>query len=267
MTLHGTAEEMVTAHVRLSGDDWQLEAKLSVPTAPIRLRQMLPLVQAFADRVVEAGVESAEGRGERISCTKGCGACCRQLVPIAEVEARNIAGLIESLPESRRALVKERFAAAQQRLAESGMLTPLEQRHQWGTGVGREVGVNYFHLGIPCPFLEAESCSIYEDRPVACREYLVSSPVEECARPTPDGVQMVKMPMKVWTALARFDPVPEDAQTIRWVPLILAPFWAESHTDEPAARPGPEILRQWFDFLRKDRRPEAHPSPPSTEEA
>jgi Fe-S-cluster containining protein len=36
---------------------------------------------------------------------------------------------------------------------------------------------------MPCPFLEDESCSIHPDRPLVCREYLVTSPAELCAGP------------------------------------------------------------------------------------
>jgi Fe-S-cluster containining protein len=260
MSSETTAPEMVTATVRLAGEDWKLEAQLTVPTAPIRLRQALPLVQAFADRVVDAGVQSAEARGEHISCKKGCGACCRQPVPIAEVEARDLRRVVEEMPEPRRSEVRARFAAARQRLVESGMLERLERRGQWNDGEGRQVGLDYFSLGIACPFLEEESCSIHPQRPVACREYLVTSPAEECAHPSPERVRMVKMPMKVWTALARFDPVPAGESMIRWVPLILALDWAEAHPAEPAPRPGPELLRQLFDHLTKNRGPEQAPT-------
>ena len=256
MTTPSDSEPFVTAHVRLRGEDWQLEADVTVPRGPVSLRQALPMVQALADRVVAAGVETAEAKGEHISCTKGCGACCRQLVPIAEVEARNIHDVVEALPEPRRSEVKARFAVARQRLSESGVLIQLEQRGQWAEGSSREIGIAYFQLGIACPFLEEESCSIYADRPVACREYLVTSPVAECARPTPEAIRMVKMPMKVWSALARFDPVPPGARAIRWVPLVLAPEWADTHPDEAKEQPGPEMLRQLFDYLTKNRGPE-----------
>src|SRR5262249_50959750 len=149
--------------------------------------------------------------------------------------ARDIRRIVAELPEPRRSEVTARFAAARQRLAESGMLERLERRDEWAEGASREVGLEYFRLGIACPFLEEESCSIHPERPVACREYLVTSPAEECARPSPEGVRMVKMPMKVWTALARFDPVPAGARMIRWVPLILALDWADAHPDEPPA--------------------------------
>jgi Fe-S-cluster containining protein len=241
----------VTATVKLSGPDWQLEARMTVPTGPTRLRYLLPMVQSLTDAMVDSTVGAVEERGERVSCTKGCGACCRQLVPIAEVEARHIRDLVEALPEPRRSQVRARFAEARRRLEEAGMLDVLLRRAEWPVGAGQEIGVAYFRQGIPCPFLEDESCSLYADRPVACREYLVTSPAENCARPTAETVHCVPMPLPVWTSLARFDEVPPGARYLRWVPLILAPEWADAHPEEAPPRPGPELLRDLFAHLTR----------------
>lgn len=244
-----SAPESVTAKVELSTPDWQLRATMTVPTGPTRLRQMLPLVQALADRVVDEATRTAEAEGARVSCKKGCGACCRQLVPIAEAEARAVRDLIEAMPEPRRSAVRARFADARRRLEQSGVLQLLLDRDRWSDGDGRSIGLRYFSQGVACPFLEDESCSIHPDRPIACREYLVTSPAENCARPGPDTVTMVPVPLKVWTAVARFDEVPAGTRFIRWVPLALAPEWADAHPEEPPPRPGPEVLRQLFDHL------------------
>jgi Fe-S-cluster containining protein len=243
------APESVSGTLRLATDDWQLEAKVTVPTGPVRVREFLPLVQSLADRVVDAAVQSAEADGKRVSCKKGCGACCRQPVPIAETEAHHIREVLENLPEPRRSVVRGRFDEARRRLAEAGLLEKLLNPLQWGEGESRSIGLAYFQLGIPCPFLEEESCSIYTDRPIACREYLVTSPAENCTRPSAETVSCVRLPMKVWTAVARFDEVPAGSRSIRWVPLILAPTWAEAHPEEPAGRPGPDLLRQLVDHL------------------
>jgi Fe-S-cluster containining protein len=239
----------VTAQVTLAAPDWQMKVKVTVPAGPTRLRQMLPMVQTLADRVVAGAVQATEAEGRTISCKAGCGACCRQLVPIAEVEARHIRDVTLGLPEPRRSEIQARFAAARQRLEASGMLDKLLRRQEWGEGEGRAIGTEYFAHGIACPFLENESCSIYADRPVACREYLVTSPAENCQRPSAETIHMVRLPLKVWTALARFDEVPAGARIIRWVPLILAPEWAEANPAEPPERAGPELLRQLFDLL------------------
>src|SRR5205823_11435404 len=141
-------DAMVTATVTLSSPDWELRSKITVPAGPTRLRQMLPLVQVLADRVVDAAVETEKSQGRKISCTKGCGACCRQLVPIAEVEARSIRDLIERLPEARRAEVRARFAAARRRLGEAGILEQLLHPEAWPDGENREFGLEYFRRGI-----------------------------------------------------------------------------------------------------------------------
>src|SRR5438552_12147873 len=94
--------DMATVDIAVGGDDWQLRAQVTVPTAQTHVAEMLPLVRSLSDAVVGAAVEAVERSGETISCKKGCGACCRKLVAISEIEARAIRALIERLPEPRR---------------------------------------------------------------------------------------------------------------------------------------------------------------------
>ena len=253
--------ESVSATVALAGPDWELRTTMSVPKEPMRLGELLPLVQSFGDAVAASAAKMGEAQGKKVSCTKGCGACCRQMVPIAEVEARRLAELVRELPEPRRTEVRARFAAAHRRLEAAGLLEKLRHPDQWAEGEGFPLVVKYFQEGIPCPFLEQESCSIYQDRPLVCREYLVTSPAEHCARPTAETVERVGMPFRVWTALARFDGVPAGPYYVRWVPLVLAPEWAEAHPEEPPPRPGPELLGQFFEHLTGQKIPPAGRTP------
>jgi Fe-S-cluster containining protein len=253
--------ELVTAKLQLTGPDWELRTAMSVPAGPTRLGELLPMIQEFADAVVGSTRRETEARGEKISCQKGCGACCRQLVPIAEAEARHLHALVERLPEPRRGRVRARFAGARRRLEEAGLLGKLLHPEQWTDGEGRVLGQDYFRQGIPCPFLEEESCTLYADRPLACREYLVTSPAEHCARPTAETVACVTLPFKIWTAIARFDKVPPSGRFIRWVPLVLAVDWVEAHPDEPSLRSGPDLLREFFDHVTGKRHPRTQPAP------
>ena len=252
------AAEWVTATVQLAGPDWEIRTAMTVPAGPTRLGELLPLAHAFADAVVDSAVKEIEARGERISCTKGCGACCRQLVPIAEAEARRVYALVECLSEPRRSTVRARFAAARRRLEEAGLWETLLRPDRWSDGEGRSIGLAYFRLGIACPFLEDECCSVYADRPISCREYVVTSPAENCARPTSESVTCVRLPFKVWSAIAHFDEVPPSARFIRWVPLSVALEWAEAHPNEPAPRPGPDVLREFVDHITEKGSPRAH---------
>jgi Fe-S-cluster containining protein len=259
----GSEDESVTAHLELSVAGSRIEADITMPATPVALGQMLPVFRSLADAVVGAATEAVESQGHSVSCRKGCGACCRQLVPIGEAEARRIRDLVESLPEPRRSVVRARFADARRRLAEAGLIDALEHPEHWVEDDRRSFGLDYFRQRIACPFLEEESCSIYEDRPIACREYLVTSPAEHCSRPTPETVRCVPVPTKVWPAVARFDPVRPGFKTIRWVPLILAPEWAETHADDSPLRPASEWLGELLERLTGRRIEPGGPAVPS----
>lgn len=234
----------VRVGMKVWGDDVEME--MTLPAEPARLESLLPVFQRIADGFVDLAVERAGAEGRTVSCRKGCGACCRQIVPISEVEARRIGRLVEELPEPRRQEIRARFARARERFAEAGLLTKLENREGLGEGEIASFGLAYFHLGVPCPFLEEESCSIHADRPISCREYLVTSPATNCADPKPGAIELVEMPAKVWTALARAGAADPPARFIPWVPLILAPDWASTHPDESEPRPVEDVFRGVF---------------------
>ena len=247
------APETMTADLALAGGGWQFRAKITVPSSPTRLRVLLPMVQSLTDQVVGADAKVVNQHGHHISCKKGCGACCRQLVPIAEEEARRIRDLIEALPEPRRTEVRRRFREARRRLDEAGLLEPLRGTEESDRANSLSFSLTYFAQGIPCPFLEEGACSIYNDRPLICREYLVTTPAANCARPTPETVRCVPLPFQLSIALKRLQEGPQAERLVRWVPLILAPEWAEAHPEEPAARPGPLWVNALVEHLvRKD---------------
>src|SRR4051794_39013987 len=99
----------VTATVNLSLSGTPVEAKITVPTARFPLPMLLPTFRSLAETIIEQAVEGAKSEGLTISCRSGCGACCRQLVPISEVEARLIHDLVADFPEPRRSVVLARF--------------------------------------------------------------------------------------------------------------------------------------------------------------
>lgn len=243
--------ETITAKVALKMPGGTVRAEMTVPTGPIRPEALWPIARDLLGQIIGATVDHEAGQGRAISCRAGCGACCRQLVPIAEAEARRIRDLVASMPEPRLAEISERFARARDRLDEAGLLEKLSEPTRWPPGDSLTVGLAYFRLGIACPFLEEESCSIHPDRPLACREYLVTSPPEFCARMEPGTVAGVKLPTSVWSAFAKLDPPADDSTTNRWVPLILATDWADSHPDSDPPRPGPELLHQFIETVAK----------------
>ncbi len=234
-----------TARLQLLVDGQPIRLAIKVPAEPVKLSHMLPVFQGFTNAVVDVAESKVAGNGESISCRAGCGACCRQIVPISPSEAHALQRLVDTFPEPRRQVVKERFANAARQLNEANLSNSIESIAE--AADEGELAAAYFNLRIACPFLEEESCSIHQDRPLACREYLVTSPPEECSRPCENKVRCVPMPSRASWALRA---VEWDVQPMGsgWLPLILLLEWAGSHP-EPAPRTGPEWVQHYLNRL------------------
>jgi Fe-S-cluster containining protein len=212
---------MVVVALQWHVGDTPLPLELPVPALPVEPQAILPALQKLVNEVVAQSVKEMEGTDKTITCKAGCGACCRQIVPISDFEAHAIAEVIERMPPPRRAHVMQRFAEAERQLA---AVKPLDEIMEAINGGGRyEFAMAYFRYGVACPFLEDESCSIYPDRPLICREYLVHTPVERCEKVGESKVGVVPI-SRSSKALFRMTTI-EDKPTETRVPLSLVPWW------------------------------------------
>jgi Fe-S-cluster containining protein len=228
----------------------RIKAEIPVPVEPITPIFLLPILQQLTDSLVHISVEKIQQEGKEISCKSGCGACCRQLVPVTESEAYLLLELIETMPKKRRNEIWQRFDDAVEMLEELDFVERLEELNELNSNEIRELGEQYFQLGIPCPFLEKESCSIYHNRPLACREYLVTSPAINCSTPQPEFIEIVPMAASVSVAAAQIDE-PLHSAYVREVPLILAPLLAEEYPDESQPRLAVDMMRTIFSRLAR----------------
>jgi Fe-S-cluster containining protein len=220
-----------TATLRLTMGDLRIVHPITVPSAAVPAAEIVPALQGLVNAVVEAAEV-----GKAISCRKGCGACCRQLVPVSRTEGERLLQLVEAMPAERRATLKARFAAAEAAIEAAGL------KDRQGRS-DRELSTAYFALGVPCPFLEDESCSIHPDRPLVCREYLVTSPAELCAGPAQEGVTPVAVP-KVSIAARGLQDEKDD-----WFPLALLQAWARSRPRNAVRRAGPDWMQRFLKAL------------------
>jgi Fe-S-cluster containining protein len=166
--------------LRLNLPEGEIEAYFDASDGPLRLMDLAAKVLELSSITARLGEQAAARNGVAVSCAAGCGACCRQLVPLSPPEAALIHQLVEGMHEPRRSAVRARFDKAVRQLAQVGLLEALRAGSD---PLLYAYGESYFRLGIPCPFLEDESCSIYDVRPSRCREYLVFTPPAHCADP------------------------------------------------------------------------------------
>ncbi len=172
------------------------------PAGRIRLDELLPFFRTLDDEVIDRAARRAEAQGKRVSCRKGCSACCRaQPVPVTPAEAYALLRLVEALPEARQSAIRQRFAERVQRLREAGLLEVYRDRVATTTAdEARGIAERYFRLALECPFLEDDACSIYPDRPFVCRQYLVTSPAQRCRDPFNNPIEQIAMPLAPATA-------------------------------------------------------------------
>ncbi len=227
------AEAHSTATLRLTVGDLKVVHPITVPTGSVRAAAVVPALQGLVNAVVTAAETRLGEAGGEISCRKGCGACCRQLVPVSRTEAERLLGVIEAMPAKRQRAVKERFATAAAAIRAAGLDEKAGRSD-------RELSVGYFALGIPCPFLEEESCSIHPERPLVCREYLVTSPAELCAGPQQEGVTPVPVPK---VSMAARD-LQDESES--WFPLAMLMDWARTRPRDGVKRMGPEWVQRFL---------------------
>jgi Fe-S-cluster containining protein len=261
MSSHHDQPRTLTATMELAIGTQKLKLNLVVPTDEVAPESMVPALRQLTNTIIDGVEDNARNQGFEVSCKKGCGACCRQHVPISRAEARLLAELVEELPEPRRSKIKARFASAMERLRASGLFEASLNFHLIDPRDRVALVGRYFKLGIACPFLEEESCSIYADRPLICREYLVISSPKHCATLNGDEIERLKVPVSVSSTFSKMEGAYEEGEN-PFLPLILALEWVEEHGRECETRPGPSWVQQFFQDLSGSKIPD--PDGPDT---
>lgn len=197
--------------------------------APLRVSradELLDVARALVDDDVATIVSHPR---YDVSCGPRCGACCRQAVPVTAAELRAVRTWLDALPDDERRAHEDRIAATKARLdaADAEVLGTTDERA-------------YSALGIPCPFLVDESCSIYPARPLACREYVVTSDPAHCATRADGQVVRISARNDLVGGFARV-----SAELGEPTEHLLAPAIARPVPEPPtvAPRPGPELMR------------------------
>ncbi|WP_263379097.1 YkgJ family cysteine cluster protein [Granulicella paludicola] len=230
----GSQPDEVHVEFTLALGEGKVHAEAIVPTAKVTLTQLLPVLQGLSSSIIGAVVGQVEEEGHAISCKAGCGACCRQLVPISLFEAEAMAEWIRSLSQEQQVGLQQRFDHALRTFASTGFLEQLDPAKLKDLSLEERkvMGQEYVRQGVACPFLQDESCSIHPNRPLICREYLVTSPAECCSHPTPETVKIVPMPVTLSSALYRAGRM-LPGEVNGWIPLVFLMAWMKM-----GARPG-----------------------------
>ena len=92
-----TTPQTVTVNFKLALGDGTFDASATVPEGECNLTEILPVLQSLDGSLLNAVAEQINEAGLSISCKAGCGACCRQMVPLSIFEAQALAVWIGTL--------------------------------------------------------------------------------------------------------------------------------------------------------------------------
>lgn len=232
------ASRMSTADrydVSLNTPAGQVSTAIDVPSGFVPITAIVPAMRKLGEQALAQEERRITGAGLTISCRKGCAACCRMLVPVSAPEAFALHDMVRALPGERRDAIMARVAQARARLEQADLWVRLVELAEADRPLTDEdfepVNRDYYALRLPCPFLEDEMCTIYEDRPAACRELLVTTPAELCDDLAHNPVKPIPVSVRVSTVLG-FLWAELTGGAARLIPLPLALDWAARHQAE-----------------------------------
>lgn len=225
-----------------------VRGKVEIDTGPMRLADLVPTACELTNILVERAKRIEEKAGRKISCGPGCGTCCCQMVTLSPPEAFYLADRVASFPESLREEVIGRMNRVSMELERRNLIDGLLDP-DYSDEVVLPIAKEYFFLNLPCPFLANQSCSIHPYRPVACREYNVTSPPNGCIDPYRYGIAKVPMPLPLSTPLSILT-AKLTSSNPRLIPLTLSLRWVAEHSDLKGCQwPGVELFQQFMDIV------------------
>ena len=114
-----TPHESYNLNIQTPAGD--LTTSVSVPTGLIPITDIIPLMRSLGEQAHQLAIDNTTQTGARISCQKGCAACCRMMIPLSPPEAFALRTVVDALPSPKKERLFERIQAAQKTLREAGL--------------------------------------------------------------------------------------------------------------------------------------------------
>lgn len=237
-----------------------IEAQVLAAEAPARLSDVVPLARSLATLISRTVLNEAVSAGNDASCRKGCSHCCKHLVPVSGAEAFRLFAEVQSLPDVRRHKVMGRFTANARRIIQAGPPevpegTTCDEDGATISPAGA-CGHWYADLQLTCPLADGDLCSMYEQRPIACREHMVTSNSLLCKGFQPGRGQILPVPVSMLDALAALS-AKMMQRPVEAIIMSLTPAWAQANRRHQKRWPATELAASLLEITRHLAAPHA----------
>ncbi|MHC4336758.1 MAG: YkgJ family cysteine cluster protein [Planctomycetota bacterium] len=231
-----------------------VDIRISAAQRQATLADIVPLARILSTKFVSAVVDKLRKEQKSVACCKGCSACCRHcLVPLSVPEVFRMMQEVLDMPaDQSKAILQSCLDAAKTIL--DGKLESFDLNSSTTndpTDVS-QLGSWYAGLKLPCPFLSGGLCTIYEQRPTACREHLVTDSALLCETKPTDEPNVVMMPVSVVEALGQLASELEGTGVVEAIILPLALPWAQENLQRHQRTwPAIMMVERFVDILQE----------------
>ncbi|HUS73102.1 MAG TPA: YkgJ family cysteine cluster protein [Sedimentisphaerales bacterium] len=232
----------------------ELNFHIDVGKGQARLADIVPLARTICTEITNVVVENIHGDGGHIPCCEGCAACCGPyLVPLSVPEVLRLKDEISAAQEhQRQSMFRACLLSAQRILSQEPPKSLMSQTAESSKVSSAELDLVsswYASLKLTCPFLYNNVCTIYEQRPLACREHFVKGSADACEGEC-STAEVVEMPVQLPNALAQLAGELEGT-SVEAVILPLALVWCEQNP-ERAERTWPAVMmvKRFFEIVK-----------------
>ena len=231
--------------------DESVRINVDVPDRRARLVDVVPLARAVCGRIVEASAARSESAGKPVSCAKGCSACCAvPLLGMSEPEAFSLVEDMKRLSAGDRNRILNGFVELGELAEKTGLYEAVAEGDDQADPLhGFDVYRAWWRqVRRDCPILRHGACSMYPSRPMACREFLVTSDPDLCqaSRET-----RVDIPFRMYHVLARLSDELEGRPPLRnfvLLPLLLRWYGGQATRAQRTWR-GPMLVERFLAIL------------------
>ncbi|MGD2093606.1 MAG: YkgJ family cysteine cluster protein [Phycisphaerales bacterium] len=204
---------------------------ISVTQKQAKLSDITPLARTLSTKIAIVFLDILRHNGQFIPCRKGCSTCCSYMIPLSVPEAFRLREDVLAMPPDQSRVTLQLCLDRAKIILDK---KPIElDITEWTEASNKsqlsKLGKWYEQLNITCPFLSNGLCTIYEQRPLACREYIVRGSALLCRAEWTDGSHKIDMPVSTLECLGQLAAELEHTDSIESVILPLALPWAQEN--------------------------------------
>ena len=230
----------VDISIPVGGEDFEISISYSARHA--KLSELTSVCRKISDMIISRVREYYKSSTEKIACQNGCDACCHYMVPLSSAEAFSLNDDIAAMSRNKkRNAVRNMILTARRILEHHVPKLAVEKSDHSEDSILGEMSDFYKMLKPACPFLEYQSCQIYEKRPLACREHLVSGNISGCKSGETGVAKVIEIPISLAEVLNNVSNYFEgtDSESII-LPITLV--WCDMHEDRALRTYPAEVL-------------------------